>query len=131
VAGARGAAALCRGGRVAGAGAEADLPRALVPGEALPELDAGGGCVLPGFVDAHTHLVFAGDRADEHRARLSGEPYRTGGILRTVAATRAASTDDLAHDTWLRAQSALRSEERRVGKEGRCRGGREQERRAQ
>ena len=102
-----GGAVLCREGRVAWVGPQADLPADLVAGEDLPELDAGGGCVLPGFVDAHTHLVFAGDRADEHRARLSGERYQTGGILRTVAATRAASTDDLVHDTWLRAESAL------------------------
>jgi imidazolonepropionase len=102
-----GGAVLCREGRVAWVGPEADLPGDLVAGEDVPELDAGGGCVLPGFVDAHTHLVFAGDRADEHRARLTGERYRTGGILRTVAATRAASTEELVHDTWLRAESAL------------------------
>jgi imidazolonepropionase len=102
-----GGAVLCRDGRVAWVGPEADLPAELTAGEDLPELDAGGGCVLPGFVDAHTHLVFAGDRAGEHRARLAGERYQTGGILRTVAATRAASTDELIHDTWLRAESAL------------------------
>jgi imidazolonepropionase len=102
-----GGAVLCRDGRVAWVGPEADLPAELTAGEDLPELDAGGGCVLPGFVDAHTHLVFAGDRAGEHRARLAGERYQTGGILRTVAATRTASTDELIHDTWLRAESAL------------------------
>jgi imidazolonepropionase len=102
-----GGAVLCQDGRVVWVGPEAQLPRDLMAGGDIPELDAGGGCVLPGFVDAHTHLVFAGDRADEHRARLSGERYQTGGILRTVVATRAASTDDLVHDTWLRAESAL------------------------
>ena len=76
-----GGAVLVRDGRVAWVGPEADLPAGLGH---LEELDAGGGCVLPGFVDAHTHLAFAGDRAAEHRARLSGEPYQTGGIRRRV-----------------------------------------------
>jgi imidazolonepropionase len=102
-----GGAVLCRDGRVVWVGPEAELPARLGAGDDVAELDAGGGCVLPGFVDAHTHLVFAGDRAGEHRARLSGERYQTGGILRTVAATRAASTEDLVHDTWMRAESAL------------------------
>jgi imidazolonepropionase len=63
-------------------------------------LDAQGGTVLPGFVDAHTHVVFAGDRAGEVARRLAGESYAAiaasgGGILRTVRATRAASGDEL------------------------------------
>ena len=53
-------------------------------------IDAAGRCVIPGFVDSHTHLVFAGDRADEFAARMAGEPYTAGGIAITVAATRAA-----------------------------------------
>ncbi|MFI7586415.1 imidazolonepropionase [Spongisporangium articulatum] len=57
--------------------------------------DVEGRCVVPGFVDSHTHLVFAGDRADEFAARMSGEPYTGGGIARTVAATRAATDDEL------------------------------------
>jgi imidazolonepropionase len=59
-------------------------------------LDVEGRAVLPGFVDSHSHLVFAGDRADEFAARMAGESYAAGGIRRTVAATRAASDDELA-----------------------------------
>ena len=78
-------------------GAEADIPTEY---ENLPRLDAGGAAVLPGFVDPHTHLVFAGDRSDEFARRLRGESYEEilaagGGILSTVAATRATSEDDL------------------------------------
>lgn len=58
-------------------------------------VDAGGRAVVPGFVDSHTHLVFGGDRADEFEARMAGVPYAAGGIRRTVAATRAATDDDL------------------------------------
>ena len=80
-------AVLIRGGKVWWVGPERELPAGA--GDVL-ELDAGGGCVLPGFVDAHTHLAFAGDRAAEHQARLRGDRYETGGIMTTVAATRAA-----------------------------------------
>jgi imidazolonepropionase len=58
-------------------------------------IDAGGRCVIPGFVDSHTHLVFAGDRSDEFAARMAGEPYAAGGIRVTTEATRAASNDEL------------------------------------
>jgi imidazolonepropionase len=58
-------------------------------------VDLAGRCVLPGFVDSHAHLVFAGDRAAEFAARLSGQPYSAGGIQSTVAATRAASDEQL------------------------------------
>ena len=58
-------------------------------------IDADGACVLPGFVDSHTHLVFAGDRAEEFTARMAGEPYDGGGIRTTTEATRDASTDEL------------------------------------
>ncbi|WP_213454459.1 imidazolonepropionase [Rhizomonospora bruguierae] len=58
-------------------------------------VDAGGRAAVPGFVDSHSHLVFAGDRAAEFAARMAGEPYTGGGIRTTVAATRAASDADL------------------------------------
>ncbi|MDE0231049.1 MAG: imidazolonepropionase [bacterium] len=58
-------------------------------------LDAGGRCVLPGFVDSHTHLVFAGERAEEFTRRMAGEPYDGGGIRITTEATRAASRNAL------------------------------------
>ncbi|KAK1181475.1 imidazolonepropionase [Streptomyces sp. NBS 14/10] len=59
------------------------------------QVDAGGRALLPGFVDSHSHLVFAGDRTAEFNARMSGRPYSAGGIRTTVAATRAASDQDL------------------------------------
>lgn len=58
-------------------------------------IDLAGDAVIPGFVDSHTHLVFGGDRADEFAARMAGRAYEAGGIRSTVAATRAASDDEL------------------------------------
>ncbi len=60
--------------------------------QADDRIDAAGACVLPGFVDSHTHLVFAGDRAEEFTARMAGEPYDGGGIRVTTEATRSTST---------------------------------------
>jgi imidazolonepropionase len=97
------AAVVVRDGRV-----EAVVPdNRLAAMEELPELDAGGGCVIPGFVDAHTHLVFAGDRSAEFAARLEGRPYEAGGIMSTVAATRAASRDELVEGVVRRAAECL------------------------
>ncbi|MEV1006688.1 imidazolonepropionase [Streptomyces sp. NPDC049881] len=59
-------------------------------------IDAGGRTVIPGFVDSHAHLLYAGDRTDEFTARMAGRPYTAGGIRRTVAATRRATDADLA-----------------------------------
>ncbi len=66
-----------------------------VGAEGVPVVDAAGRAVIPGFVDSHTHLVFAGDRAAEFAARMAGETYAAGGIRTTVAATRAASDHEL------------------------------------
>ncbi len=69
-------------------------PSAAAP-PADERFDAAGRAVLPGFVDSHAHLVFAGERAEEFEARMSGRPYAAGGIRTTVERTRAASDDDL------------------------------------
>jgi imidazolonepropionase len=58
-------------------------------------IDVDGRCVIPGFVDSHTHLVFAGDRSEEFAARMAGQPYAAGGIRVTTDATRAATHDEL------------------------------------
>ncbi|HYO32886.1 MAG TPA: imidazolonepropionase [Nocardioidaceae bacterium] len=58
-------------------------------------VDVQGAAVIPGFVDSHAHLVFAGDRAAEFAARMQGKPYSAGGIISTVTATRSASDDAL------------------------------------
>ncbi|MEJ7796086.1 MAG: imidazolonepropionase [Nocardioides sp.] len=83
------AAVVLEGSHIAWVGAAADAP-------ATDHLiDAGGRAVIPGFVDSHSHLVFAGDRAPEFAARMAGESYAAGGIRTTVAATRAASDEQL------------------------------------
>ena len=89
------AAVAMKAGRVAWVGPEADVLREF---REYPELDCAGRAALPGFVDAHTHLVFAGDRSEEFARRLRGERYEDilasgGGIQATVAATRAAAAD--------------------------------------
>ena len=58
-------------------------------------VDVEGACVIPGFVDSHSHLMFAGDRADEFEYRMAGRAYTAGGIRRTVGLTRTASDDEL------------------------------------
>ncbi|MEV4639314.1 imidazolonepropionase [Actinoplanes sp. NPDC049548] len=83
------AAIVVDAGRIAWVGPAAQAP------SADDRLDADGRAVIPGFVDSHAHLVFAGDRAAEFAARMNGEPYTGGGIRTTVAATRAASDEQL------------------------------------
>jgi imidazolonepropionase len=79
--------------------------------ELTPEaviVDAHGGCVLPGFVDAHSHLLWTGSRADEFAARVRGQPYWGGGIMRTVRSTRAAGEEALMQAGRKRLRSYLR-----------------------
>ncbi|WP_448262590.1 imidazolonepropionase [Microbacterium aurum] len=90
----RDAALLVEDGRVAWAGRSDARTRDGSEGD-IDVVDAGGRAVIPGFVDSHTHLVFAGDRADEFEARMRGEAYAAGGIRRTVAATRTATDAEL------------------------------------
>jgi imidazolonepropionase len=88
-----GAALAVESGRVAWVGRSAAAPACDVAAS------AGGGAVLPGFVDSHTHLVFAGDRVAEFTARMTGATYSAGGIATTVAATRAAPDEVLLANT--------------------------------
>ncbi len=100
----RGAALVVDGDRVAWLGPDAEAPAA------DERVHMGGRSVIPGFVDSHSHLVFGGDRAEEFAARMTGQAYAAGGIRSTVAATRAAT------DEQLRANAArLVAEMRRQG----------------
>jgi imidazolonepropionase len=83
------AAMVVEAGHVAWVGPQVSAPVADVV------QDLGGKAVIPGFVDSHSHLVFAGDRASEFSARMAGKPYAAGGIASTVAATRAATDEQL------------------------------------
>jgi imidazolonepropionase len=97
----RDAALVIEGDRVRGvarAGVDAD-----------ERIDAAGRCVIPGFVDSHTHLVFAGDRSEEFAARMAGAPYGAGGIRVTTEATRAAPTEALAELARARRDEAARA----------------------
>ncbi len=88
-------------GEIADAALVLDGPEILWVGRATDapnadeRVDLGGRAVIPGFVDSHAHLVFAGDRTAEFAARMAGTPYAAGGIRATVAATRIASDDKL------------------------------------
>jgi imidazolonepropionase len=98
------------GGRIVAVGTTAEV-RAEVGG-AERTIDARGRAVLPGFVDAHTHLVFAGDRVDEFERRLAGATYLEimaggGGIMSTVRATRAASKEQLVAESAARLREML------------------------
>jgi imidazolonepropionase len=103
------AALLVEEGRIVAAGPYSELKAKIPPEAAI--IDAEDRCVTPGFVDAHTHLVFAGNRAAEFDERIAGATYQQiaaagGGILRTVALTRAATEDELLaearrHRDWM------------------------------
>src|SRR5437660_7563633 len=87
-------ALVTRGDRIVYAGAEADAPAAAA------SVDCEGRWITPALIDCHTHLIYGGDRAREFELRLAGASYEEiaragGGILSTVAATRAASEDEL------------------------------------
>jgi len=99
------AALLVEEGLVAWSGPAAEVPEAA----GAARVDVGGRALIPGFVDSHTHLVFAGHRAAEWEARMAGRSYSAGGILTTVAATRAASDAELAAGARRLAAEALRS----------------------
>lgn len=83
------AAVVLEGRRVAWVGHRLEAP------DADAVRDLGGRAVIPGFVDSHSHLVFAGDRSAEFAARMAGESYAAGGIRTSVAATRAATDEQL------------------------------------
>jgi imidazolonepropionase len=85
----RDAAIIVEGPTIAWVGHRQDAP------EADSLVDLGGRAVIPGFVDSHSHLVFAGDRALEFEARMAGRRYEAGGIRTTVAATRDATDEEL------------------------------------
>ncbi|HET6292414.1 MAG TPA: imidazolonepropionase [Kribbella sp.] len=83
------AAIVVEGGRIAWVGSRRAAPAA------DSSADLGDRAVIPGFVDSHSHLVFAGDRAEEFAARMTGQPYSAGGIRTTVNATREAADEQL------------------------------------
>ena len=87
------AALVIEDGKVAWVGDAANVP------DADRRISMHGRTVIPGFVDSHAHLVFAGDRAHEFEARMNGSDYSAGGIRTTVAATREASDDELRSNT--------------------------------
>jgi imidazolonepropionase len=102
-------ALLAEGGRIAWVGADGDVPRDAKPQQ---EFDLQGALLTPGLIDAHTHLVYGGDRAAEFEQRLQGASYeeiaqRGGGIASTVAATRAADNDVLAVRAMQRARTLM------------------------
>jgi imidazolonepropionase len=98
----RDAAVVLDGERIAWVGPSSAAPAA------DDRVDVGGRAALPGWVDSHTHLVFAGDRTAEFAARMSGKPYTAGGIAKTVEATRVASDAQLAANLRIHVEEALR-----------------------
>ena len=109
-------ALLCRDGRIALVGDEAAVLKSLAAQGApavQAEMDCGGRCMIPGFVDPHTHLCFVKPREREFLARLGGQDYLAtlragGGILSSVESVRAATEEQLFAATLSRARSALR-----------------------
>jgi imidazolonepropionase len=99
-------------GSIVFVGSIEECARTVSPDDAATVIDARGAMVLPGFVDPHTHLVYCGDRRDELQRRLAGASYAEiaasgGGIVKTVAATRSASEDDLVRDALPRLSAMI------------------------
>jgi len=86
-----GASFLIENGVISWVGQSSAAPR----NDVAKVIDAQGRCIIPGFVDSHSHLIFAGDRSEEFRARMAGEKYSAGGIGYTVGLTRQASNGQL------------------------------------
>ena len=97
------AALLIEHGKVKWIGASESTP------SAEKSVDASGKCVIPGFVDSHNHLIFAGDRSHEFAARMNGQKYEAGGIAYTVELTRKASDSDLLSNAQRLQHEALHS----------------------
>ncbi len=96
-----------KGEKVIWVGPQSELSSKVAIAGNTKEVDAAGKAVIPGFVDAHTHLVFAGERRDEFAARATGSPYEAGGILRTVRETNSARDDELCAFAKVRADQML------------------------
>jgi len=99
-------------GRIVFAGRDADLPPHIADAPSAETIDGRSLSIVPGFVDAHTHAIFAGDRRDELRRRLAGASYADiaasgGGIVSTVSATREATEDELVDVTRRRLDEML------------------------
>ena len=110
----RDGAIACAGANIVAVGTTGDVRKAVQPDAETIVIDGRGQSLVPGFVDGHTHVVYAGDRRDELRRRLAGATYAEiaaagGGILSTVRATRAASEQDLADQTRTRLAEMLAS----------------------
>lgn len=106
-------AMLVEDGRIAAIGDETDVMKAVAGNEHVEMVDIGGKCLIPGFVDPHTHLCFAKRRESEFELRIAGTPYleilkQGGGILSSVQAVAAASEEELYQSTRLRADTALK-----------------------
>ena len=102
------AAVASRNGQIVWIGPTGRWLRRVRPVEGARVLDAGGRCVVPGFVDSHVHLLWAGSRADEAAARIRGQAFADGGIMRTVRETRLAGEDALVEIGRTRLRSFLK-----------------------
>src|SRR5262245_47708109 len=108
----RGAEVVCREGRIAFVGPPEERRRLFGELAEAERLDGRGGTLIPGFVDPHTHLPWAGSREEEFAARLAGKTYQEiaaagGGILSTVRSTRQASEEELAANVLRRLDQLL------------------------